>query len=160
MLIVENGSIVSGSNSYVSLADANKYLADRAKDAILSDGLLLQGADYVNSLRRRYRGYKLQPATSSMQFPRDYLFFDDQFFPNDTIPDIVIYAQIEAAIAFVNNQDPYRTITDQVIRRERAEGFEREYDTQSNPAPPTYDLKRVMSLLYPLLNDNDMEVTR
>ena len=160
MLVVEDGSIVSGANSYVSLVGANKYLTDRGKELNLSEGLLLQGADYVNSFRKRYRGYKLQPVTSSMQFPRGYLRFDFQDFPANQIPDIVIFAQIEAAIAFANNQDPYRTITDQVIRRERAEGFEREYDTSSNPSPPTYDLKRVMSLLYPLLRDVDYEVTR
>ena len=160
MLIVEDGTLVSGSNSYVSLADANKYLTDRAKDVTLSEGLLLQGADFVNSLRRRYRGYKLQSATSSMQFPRGRLRFDYQDFPSDKIPDVVIYAQIEAAIAFSNNQDPYRTLTNQVIRRERAEGFEREYDTRSNPSPPTYELNRVMSLLYPLLRDTEYEVTR
>ena len=160
MLIVEDGSIVSGANSYVSLADAQKYLTDRDKTTVISDGLLLQGADYVNSLRRRYRGFKVSPVTSSMQFPRNYLIYDNQIFPNDAVPDIVIAAQIEAAVSFANNQDPYETTTDQIITKQKADVFEREFDTRSNPSPPTFELKRVMALLYPLFNDTDMEVSR
>lgn len=159
-LIVENGSIVSGANSYVSLADAQQYVTDRAYEVTITEALLLRGVDYINSLRKRYRGYKITPITSSMQFPRAYLYVDNYLYPQDQVPDVVVSAQIETAVSLVAGDDPYKTTSSQVIKRRRADVFEIEYDTMVSPRPDTPQLRRVMSLLNPLLNDETMRVSR
>ena len=159
-LIVEDGTLVSGANSYVSLADAQKYLDDRGDTTVITEGLLLRAADYINSFRLRFRGFKQTPLTSSMQWPRAYAVIDDYLIPPSVIPDVIPSAQIETAIEFANQRDPYATIDSRIVKREKAQDFEREFDTKVGSGMATFDHRRVMSLLYPLFSDHGVRITR
>lgn len=92
---VEDGTGVANANSYVSLAYADAYFADRANavwDAIATDAekesLLVQATDYVEVLyARRFIG-EMALATNPLSWPRintgDYL---DVAYADDEIPE-------------------------------------------------------------------------
>ena len=154
MIIVEDGSIVSGANSYVSAVGARKYLDDRAIETIIPDGTLIRGADYINSFRTRFKGCKRGYIASSMQWPRSYVEIDDYCLPDDVIPDLIIAAQIEAALEIAANRDPLATTELRPIRKQKLGPLEVEYDTSRSSEIPSYTYTKIRLLLSPVLKDN------
>ena len=159
-LIVEDGSVINGANSYVSLVDANQYLTDRGITTELTDGLLLRGCDYINSFRDRYKGYKQTAVTSNMQWPRAFAVIDNYLVRSNVIPAVIPDAQIEAALEIALDRDPHETTSTRVIKREKLDVLEVEYDTQAGREVPDYDYRRVRALLSPVLKDNMFRVSR
>lgn len=159
-LIVEDGTVVSNANSYVSVTDANLYLADRGITVTVSEGQILRGADYVNSFRTRFKGFKLTPIASSMQWPRSYVVLDERLLPDGTIPALIIDAQIEVALEIASNRDPHETTSTRVIKKQKLDVLEVEYDTMAGREVPNYDYRRVKSLLRPVLRNDWATVSR
>ena len=160
-LVVETGAVIEGANSYVSLDDANEYLTDRDIEVTLSVGQLLRGADYINSFRTRYKGYKQSAITSNMQWPRAFAVIDDYLIRGDVIPDVIPDAQIEAALEFALGKDPLSTVDTRPIKREKVDVIEREYDTsRSGNTVQTYRFRRVLTLLRPVFKNIGMRVMR
>ena len=159
-LVVETGAVVSEANSYVSLADAQTYVADRGLNVELTEGHLLGGADYVNSYRTRFKGQKLTSGLSSMQFPRTNLRLDGILLANDVIPDVVIDAQIQSAIEIAQGRDPLGTISARSVRRQRAGPTEREFFKDAGSDLDSFDYRKIDALLLPLLNDDLTRVFR
>ena len=159
-LIVEDGTIVSGANSYVSAAQARTYLDTRGILTTLTDGLLIRAADYINSFRGRFKGTKLTAVESSMQFPRSGVVIDGQDLPNDKIPQVIPDAQIQTALEMFSNRDPLATIEERPVKKEKLGSLEVEYDTSGDQKLPTYSYKHIMLLLAPLLVNNFGRVTR
>ena len=160
-LVVETGSVVDGANTYVSLADANEYLTDRDIAVTLSAGQLLRGADYVNSFRDRYKGYKQTAVTSNMQWPRAFAVIDDYLIRSDAIPAVIPDAQIEAALELSLGQDPLTTVDLRPVKKEKVGDLEVEYDTSSSATTiPTIRFRRVLALLRPVLKNIGMRVMR
>ena len=159
-IIVEDGSIVSGANSYVSAAGARAYLDLRGILTELTDGLLIRAADYINSFRGRFNGIKLTAAESSMQFPRSDLFIDGYQLPADKIPQVIPDAQVQTALEMFANRDPLATISERPIRRTKLGPLDIEYDTSGADKLPTYSYKLIRVLLAPLLKNDFGRVTR
>lgn len=160
-LVVETGAVVDGANTYVSLADANSYLADRDINMTLSAGQLLRGADYVNSFRERYKGYKQTAVTSNMQWPRVFAVIDDYLIRGDVVPAVIPDAQIEAALELALGQDPLSTVDLRPVKKEKVDVIEREYDTsRAGNTIPTVRLRRVLVLLQPVFKNTGMRVMR
>lgn len=74
--LVEDGTGLPNSNSYVSVADANTYFTDRAMAGFPSDltaaqAALIQATDYID---RRFGGAfvwdQLQPGVQALEWPR------------------------------------------------------------------------------------------
>lgn len=96
-LIVEDGSIVTNANTYVSEADANLILADfalPALNALTAESSLKQAAQYLQSFD--FKGRTVSQ-TQSLAFPRSGIFIDCFEFPFDEIPSQLIKAQVLAA---------------------------------------------------------------
>lgn len=99
-LIVENGSIVQGADSYISLANARLFLSGVG----LSLGLLDITAEvqlrraffYIESLR--YRGAVVDP-TQTTQFPRKNLTRNGVVVPETVVPSEIVRAQAYIAAA-------------------------------------------------------------
>lgn len=159
-LVVEDGTLVSGANSYISAADARAYLDLRGITTPLTDGQLIQGADYINSFRSRFKGTKRSSASSSMQFPRTDVTIDDVALPEDVIPQVIPDAQVQAALEIQGNKDPLSTIQDRPVRKQKLGSLEIEYDTSGTGKLPTYTFRKILSLLRPLLDDNFGRVSR
>ena len=148
-------------NSYVSLTDANTYATDRGYTVTLTEGLLVRGADYVNSFRDRFSGEKLTPASSNMQFPRSDAILDGDNLPLDEIPQLIVEAQIETAIEIANNRDPQSTTTSQLVKKRRVGPLEIEYDNKyGDTTVGTYDYRKINNLLQPILTDDWTRVYR
>ena len=111
MIIVEDGDIVAGANSYVSLADARTRaevlgvtISGTDEDA---NSQLVQAAYYNDSMYAVcFTGQRVE-LTQPMQWPRDNAYIYDSTFPNDEIPQQVIDAQIFTASAINAGVDLY-----------------------------------------------------
>lgn len=49
-IIVENGSVVSGANSFITEAELTTYLTDRGYSVVASEALLIRSYDFMTSL--------------------------------------------------------------------------------------------------------------
>lgn len=105
---VEDGSNVSGANSFVSVADLVAYAEQRGialtGDADAQGAKLIRAGDYINGLRSRFKGTKTND-DQTMQFPRTGVYIDGVYLDQDTIPEELISAQCELAIAAENGVD-------------------------------------------------------
>jgi len=99
-LIVEDGSVVAGANTYLDVADANTILAifGYALPAVTADAeaALTTAAQYLESFRRQFQGSKVS-STQALQFPRSGVYIDCILFASDAIPVELKYAQALAA---------------------------------------------------------------
>ena len=99
-LIVEDGSIVLGADSYVTLADARAYLLlfgySLDADDLTAEASLRLGFNYVNSFEDKYSG-ELVSGSQTGSFPRNGLTVNGFPFDNDKIPQQVKDAQSLAA---------------------------------------------------------------
>lgn len=152
-LIVEDGSVVDGANTYISLVDAQTYLNDRGYDITLTEGLLLRGCDYVNSFRTRFKGYKQTNVLSNMQWPRAFAVIDNYLINSNVIPAVIPDAQVETALEMAMNRDPHDTTSTQVVKKIKADAIEKEYDTMAGREVPNFEYRKIMALLRPVLKD-------
>lgn len=95
-LIVEDGTLVSNANSYVSVddyitwADARGFTYDSYPDI---EQKILRAMDYIESLQ--FVGEKHEE-TQSLQWPRDYVLIDGYSVESDEIPKQLKAALYEA----------------------------------------------------------------
>ena len=123
-LIVENGSKVTGANTYISLADARTRATALGVTISSTDAdaesQLIRATLYVDrKYRARYQGYKVDE-TQALQFPRVYVVVDDYMIDSDEIPQELIDAQVyaaaelEAGNSFYTNNDGRSVASEQV----------------------------------------------
>lgn len=128
-LIVETGSALSTSESYVSAADCATYAAARAiifdPTSIYSEPALRRASAYIDATYRgRFSGYPLQYGVQALEWPRigAYIRIPDlgreeaflysiqaydyigglYYIPSNVVPRQVIVATCEAAIREIN----------------------------------------------------------
>lgn len=120
-LIVENGSVVAGANTFISASDAGQYLYDRGVmtqaqyDAAAMTGVLRRGLDALKNL----------PCLAAYALP---------LVQPVAIPKALIEAQIWASYYIWQSakNDPANIASGGSIKRERVDAIEREY-TDSSP---------------------------
>lgn len=134
-IIVEDGSIVSGANSYVTEAEFNSYCSDRGITVTTSNGdvseLLIKAMDYFD--QQPFKGIKYLE-TQPVQFPRADFYIDGYLIDTDAIPKLVKDAQITIGVAIMQGNNPLATI-DRATKREKVDVIEIEY--MDNAAPDT-----------------------
>ena len=105
-LIIENGSIVPGAESYVSVADCETYCTNRGlaftgtvdlqEQALRRATVWLDGA-----FRARYVGWRKEGRSQPLEWPRKVAQVQTQpndFIADDVVPQEVIDANCEAAV--------------------------------------------------------------
>jgi len=128
-LIVEDGSVVAGADTFVSAADAGQYLYDR--------GVMTQAqydaAAMTGFLRRAFDALKNLPCLSAYALP---------LARPTAIPTALIEAQIWAAYYIWQsaNNDPANISAGGSIKREKVDVIEREY-TDSSPKKTSVTLE-------------------
>ena len=153
-LTIEDGTIVERADSYVSLSDAQQYLTDRGNATVITEEHLRDACDYINHFRLRYKGDKLQPVQSNMQWPRKDVYLDGLELPDTVIPDCVIFAQIESAVEIAQGRPPLETLSTRILKKKTVGPISREWDTsQRTREQPSFDYRKVKAFLYPVLND-------
>lgn len=99
-LTVEDGTIVSGANSYVSDSDYTTYAAARGytigSDASAREIELIKAMDYLESYRDEFKGLKVS-GSQPLQWPRYSVWLDTYQLDSNFIPQELKNAQMEAA---------------------------------------------------------------
>ena len=136
-LIVEDGSIVAGANSYASVAQADAYHADRLNAewaALATDGkesALIKATDYLEqTYADAWKGYRVD-ADQPLSWPRYDVIAYTYPFPADSVPLALRNAAIELALKA--SKGPLLCDEGQRVKRKKVDVLETEYDTYSSP---------------------------
>lgn len=152
-LTVENGTIVDGADSYVTLAFYQAYGAARGWTLSGTDAgdeiNLRRGYDVLNR-RWSFRGEQVDEYRQTGEFPR-YIVKDrfEYVTPADEVPVKVKEAQCELAYLIQQGTDPLATITtSKTMERKKVGPIETEVETVPTGTPR---LVAVEGLLRPYL---------
>ncbi|MEI6207301.1 MAG: DnaT-like ssDNA-binding protein [Desulfuromonadales bacterium] len=145
-LICETGAIVAGAESYCSVSEADTYHAKNSNttwigaDAV-KEAALRKAARYLDGhYRGRWMGYRVQPITQTMEWPRLYVPFVGaapglvpgheyaSYLPSNAIPQRLKEAQCELALRALSG-DLAADLTASVRRtRSKIDVIENEYE--------------------------------
>jgi len=123
-IVVEDGSVVSGANSYVSEAELSAFAT--ARGITLSgdeEELLIQAMDYIESLS--YIGSK-QTRDQSLQWPRVNVLIDGYYINSDVIPAELKNGLMQTALSIDAGISPQQTLG-RAVKRKKVDGLEIEY---------------------------------
>lgn len=124
-LIVEDGSIVSGADSYISLADARalaaKYGWDLPADDTEAEQALRNGAGYVGLQEPAMCGTRVSQA-QELAYPRKGVTLYGFDVASDSIPSQIIRAQVIAAAEYGAGTDVRASSDGRATSLERVEG--------------------------------------
>ena len=125
VLIVEDGSIVAGADSYVSLSDARalaaKYGWELPADDTEAEQALRNGAGYVGLQESAMCGSRVS-AAQEMAYPRKNVTLYGFPVTVDSIPSQVIRAQVAAAVEYGAGTEVRAASDGRVVSMERVEG--------------------------------------
>lgn len=168
-LIVEDGTAKADAESYISVADATTYHANRGNAAwaalasdTIREQLLRKATDYmVQAYRLRWKGDRVS-ATQALDWPRnwveyaDYQFYTQNgaqkiggylYYPANEVPQEVKRACAE--LALLANSSDLLGEQGQAVKREKIGPIETEYEAFSQQGR---HFPAVKSLLGPFLN--------
>lgn len=133
-LIVEDGTIVAGANSYVSRSDYIEFASRRGvavDDNESADVPLLQAAQFIDSHGDRLKGTQVS-RSQPMAYPRTDLIIEGFEWDDDEIPTAVTLCQMALALEIRDGVDLYnRPSAPLPVRRTKVEGaVEEEYAVQ------------------------------
>lgn len=124
-LIVEDGSIVAGADSYVSLSDARalaaKYGWELPADDTETEQALRNGVGYVGLQEPAMCGSRVS-AAQELAYPRKNVTLYGFPVAVDSIPSQVIRAQVAAAVEYGAGTDVRATNDGRATSLERVEG--------------------------------------
>lgn len=154
-LVIENGSIVAGANSYVTIAEAKAYASARglalpAADADI-EPLLISAMDYLESKRTEYQGTKADPLTQALQWPRAGVYIDCVEIASDVIPKELKDAQCRLACEQFAGVAIMPTKTGPFVTEETVGPLTTKYDA-SRGSGSIPDMTAVDALLAPLFS--------
>lgn len=168
-LIVEDGSIVAGAESYISAADAQTYLKKRGlefqENTAVLEGALRKATDYmIQTYRQRWQGFKVS-GTQPLDWPRNSVYVDPvndiwgkvtaTLIPNHVVPDEVKYACAE--LAFKSLSEDLLEDQDRPVISEQIDKIKIDYDKF---APLARKYKAIDFRLAPFLAANNNSIQR
>lgn len=123
-LTVEDGSGVTGANSYISRDDFIAYALSRGVTVAsvdATDVLLVKAADYIDSHEVNLKGERVL-RDQAMAWPRGGVIIEGFAWANDEIPRQLINCQAAFALELNGGEDIYNPAPSQVAKMERVEG--------------------------------------
>lgn len=152
-LTVEDGSGVTGANSYVTVEEIKAFCEARGLSLPTPDTAIevfaVQAFDYVESYRTRYQGMKTLPSQRT-QFPRSGVVIDGYYLPTNEIPWQLKDAQCQAT--FEASETDLMPNSSAGIKKEKVDVLEVEYQDAPGGVAASPSFPKVDSLLQPLLN--------
>lgn len=129
-IVVEDGTVVSGANSYVSEAELTTYATDRGVTISgNNDELLILAMDYVESLN--FIGYQYTE-DQALSWPRTEAKKDDIYwYDSDEIPQKLKDGLCETALAIDAGNSPASDL-ERATKREKVGDLEVEYADGAN----------------------------
>jgi hypothetical protein len=123
-IVVEDGTGLTTSNSYISEADFSTYATDRGVTVSgTSAVLLIQAMDYIEE--QPFKGSK-GSSTQALQWPRVGVAIDGYDVDSDEIPTILKDALCEIAIGIDGGNNPLSN-EERATKREKVDVIEVEY---------------------------------
>lgn len=124
-LVVEDGSVTPGADSYVSLANARTLAASYGlalpADETAAEAALRNGAVYVGLQEPSMCGRRVS-ASQSLAYPRQGVSLYGFALASDVIPPQLIHAQVVAAVEYGLGTDVRASSDGRVTESERVEG--------------------------------------
>ena len=125
-ITVEDGSLITGANSYVSRADAWDYAQARGVSLPQCDeeldAVILKAMDYLESFSPRFKGDRVE-RDQALSWPRNGVRIESWFWSATEIPRQVISAQLALICEIANGEDPFNpSAADLPVIRKRVEG--------------------------------------
>lgn len=128
-LTIETGAIVANANSYISTTDFTTYATARGYTLVSgAETLLIQAMDYLENLY--YIGTKYTEE-QGLQWPRSDVYIDGYLFAFDDIPQQLINAQCQVAMAIDQGNGPLIDLPRKALRQ-KVGPIEVEYSTGSS----------------------------
>lgn len=161
-LNVEDGSLVTNADSYISLEAARTYAASRGVSLSSGDATaetqLRKAFDFVESYRDRFKGSKVS-SSQMTQWPRVGVYIDNEYIDSVTIPNELKYAQVQIAAAIESGLDVNPTSDGtSFVKREKVGPIETEYsEAVATSGVPI--VRRAEALLAPLLKSAGLLMT-
>lgn len=128
-LVIEDGTQVTGAQSYATAAQLRAYALLRGVALSVSDSVLepflIKAMDYLESKRNQYQGIRVA-STQALQFPRAGVTIDGWTVEDDEIPQILLDAQCALAMEVADGNDLMPTkLADSsgAVVREKLEGL-------------------------------------
>ena len=153
-LIVEDGTIVPGADSYISLDDARELAAKYGRylpaDDTMAEAALRNGAIYIGLQEPMMCGSRVS-ASQSLAFPRTGISLYGFPVANDSIPDQVKLAQIIAAQEYGNGVDVRASTDGRATSMERVEGAVTVQYFNNGSSGATTTITAAIDALRPLL---------
>lgn len=119
-LVVEDGTVVTGANSYVDASFLTDYATARGLTVPTATAelevLLTLAMDYIESHGERFKGKKTE-ATQETQFPRTNVVLYGALLGPNTIPRDLKFAQCQAAVE-AQSADLLPSTTEAPVRQE------------------------------------------
>lgn len=144
-IIVEDGSIVSGANSYVTESELAQYATDRGVTLVgTASQLLYKSMDYIEA--QSYIGDK-STQEQPLQWPRHNAYIDGYLFSSAAIPKELKEGQMMVAISIDAGVDPLSTV-DRAAKVEVLGPMSTEY---ADNASDTQTIRSISSKLSKLL---------
>ena len=144
-LIVETGAIVANSNSYISTTNFETYATARSYTLVSgAETLLVQAMDWLES--QVFKGVQFT-RDQSLVWPRIGVYVDGYLVNSTEIPQELINAQCEVAMAIDAGYGPLADIA-RAVAREKVGPLEVEY---SSSAAPFVVNRKIQNALWKLL---------
>lgn len=163
-LVIEDGSIVAGADTYASVAEARAYATKRgliisATDSVVEQ-LLVKACDFLQSLEDRYKGARVDD-TQALAWPRQevYVYNGTVLLDKDSIPQVLKDAQCQLAYDASKTDLQPTGEGRQVIMKQVDVIVTQWSDTKSSTVQPVFN--KAMAILAPLLRTtSSISVTR
>lgn len=155
-LVIEDGSVVTGANSYVSEATGQAYADARGIEVAVTEQLLIKAMDYLEALRSEYQGTKVS-GDQALQWPRSGVVVDEYPIDDETIPQCLKDAQCQLAIDA--NSVTLQPTGDrrEVLSESYAKGLVAKTYSAGNGGSPRPRLTAAEALIAPLLKSSTGE---
>ena len=157
-LIVEDGSIVPGANSYVSVVEIRAYCEGRGISLPTEDSevevMAVQAFDYIESFRSRYKG---KPTTSNQRtsWPRKCVVVECYSVPDNEIPWQLKEAQCQATGEALDTD--LMPNSSAAVKREKVDVLEVEYQDSVDSGVPV-SFPKIDSKLEILMGSSGLRV--
>lgn len=153
-LVVEDGSVTPGADSYVSLADARTLAASYGlalpADDTAAEAALRNGAVYVGLQEPSMCGRRVS-ASQSLAYPRQGVSLYGFSLASDVIPPQIVHAQVVAAVEYGAGTDVRASSDGRVTESERVEGVVTVSYFNNGATGATTTITAAMDALRPLL---------
>ncbi len=162
-LLVEDGSIVAGANSFVTIAELDTYLANRGDTSLSTktdqekEVLLYKAIEYLLNVESKFKGVRVS-SEQVLMFPRSGVTLFGFTVESDIIPDQIKNAQMQLASELNAQNLLANTTPDKRIIKEKLGPIETEYSEHGFQEGSTIPVL-VNTFLQPLFNSSGQSIS-